>query len=182
MSFPAILFASGQAEPYLGTSDGFISLRDGAKQRCQPQLHITWQFRNNAWHVPEGCLLIDPYPIAPPVPLDRTMEDRPKIGDVGTIWLAPIKRAAVVTSVTDGGNVVSVRTDYDLRPRIFRVQEDGLLRESATDSQILILHVQMTNYVQFKQWYSKKNLIAGPVAGPDIRNYLPSNWETYYKD
>jgi hypothetical protein len=181
-SLPALIFFIGSIERYVGTGDGFVSLPDGTRKECEPSLHITWQAKNNAWHVPEGCFAIDAYPSSPPNPLYESIGKLPRVNDIGTIWHSPIKRAAIVIAVNDKEKSVAIRTDYDLRVRNFRLQADGSFREDNQDSAVLILGIQSTNYVQYKQWYNKKSLIAGPIAGPDVREYLPLDWEKYFQD
>ncbi len=76
---------------------------------------------------------------------------------------------------------LTVRTDYDPHHKVLLKQADGVYRSAPGMPEQFVLGASTTNYVFFKQWYSEEMLDAGPVAGIDVRAYLPSNWKEKFR-
>ena len=144
----------------------------------QEQLHdykeISWRKPQNCFHVPPGKIKSNVDDTIFPPPAYQKID--PEVGMVATAWHENIKWAAVVVSVKKKS--IFVQMDYRTKQREFTLRKDGHYREAGTgqNGPIIFFGIQETNIVERKQWYSERVLDAGPVAGPDVRDYLPDNW------
>lgn len=136
---------------------------------------IEFNSKSNKWHIPCGHVQSDldtvtfppkNYSVVPPV-----------IGMEATIWAPPIKRLALIKSVSKHELEVSV--EYSAQNKIFTLRKNGFYKEKHGSSELYINFAE-TNFVEYKQWYYRSELEAGPLRGTDIRDYLPKNWAEFY--
>lgn len=136
---------------------------------------IHFNSKSNKWHIPEGYVKSDLDLTAFP-PSDYK-NVTPEIGMEATMWYPPVKRLVCINSITK--NELGVCVEYSTRNKTFTLRKNGSYKEKYGSSE-LFLDVSETNFVEFKQWYSRAELEAGPLRGTDIRKFLPKNWSEFY--
>lgn len=141
------------------------------------QIEISWNESRQKWYIPKGKIKSV---------LDRTLfppknyqDPKAEIGMPATIWKDPVKKLAVITDLKRGTREIIVRPEYYSTETTFTLRQDGSYKEKH-GSAVLYLGIEESNYVEYKQWYSKSMLSIGPIKGTDVKNYLPHNWETYF--
>lgn len=138
---------------------------------------INWNEKSQKWHVPKGKITSElDLTFFPP---NNYKEQEPVKGVIATIWQDPIKKLAVITEVKKGGKEIIVQPEYYTGHTTFTLRKDGNYKEKH-GSATLYVGIEESNYVEYKQWYSRTMLSQGPIKGTDVRNYLPHNWEEYY--
>ena len=138
---------------------------------------ICWNEKKQKWYIPKGKIVSN---------LDQTLfppknyqAPKAEIGMYATIWRDPVKKLSQITDLKNGTREIFVRPEYYSTETIFTLRKDGSYKEKH-GSAVLFLGIEESNYVEYKQWYSKSMLSIGSIKGTDVKNYLPHNWETYF--
>lgn len=148
------------------------------RSSIQVPTEISWNEKRQKWNVPKGYIHSE---------LDRTFFPpinhqnlKPEKGMIVTIWQDPIKKLAEISGVKNNGKEILVHPEYFSGCISFTLKKGGNYKEKYGSAELYI-GIQESNYVEYKQWYSRSMLTNGPIKGTDVRDYLPQNWEENFK-